>query len=307
MGGSVPAIVLLAALAIDLLWGELPAAAHPVVWMGKIIAWAERRMPRRAGGQLLAGLGLALGLPAACYGVAEALLAALRPVPWLSWAASVYLLTASFAVSELRGAALRVGRCLAGGDLQGARCGLRALCSRDPETLREPELIAATVESVAENASDSIVAPLLYFALFGVPGALAYRAVNTLDAMLGYRDHRERYGKAGARLDDAANWLPARLTAALLLAAGAALRARPREGLRTLLRDGGKTASPNAGRPMAAMAGLLGVELRKADHYVLGQPARALEVARIREACRLVGFCAALAYGLATAWLLYAA
>ncbi|MEM7436444.1 MAG: cobalamin biosynthesis protein, partial [Myxococcota bacterium] len=121
--------------------------------------------------------------------------------------------------------------------------------------------------------SDSLVAPVLYAACFGIPGAVFYRTVNTLDAMFGYRDPTHEYlGKASARLDDLLNWVPARLTAVVLLMAGAVRGAAVRAGWRVLLSDGPKTASPNAGRPMAAMAGLLGIELEKRGEYLLGAP-----------------------------------
>src|SRR5262249_61854725 len=118
-------------------------------------------------------------------------------------------------------AALDVRHALAGGRLHDARYALRSLCSRDASQLDPPLLVAAAIESVAENASDSFVAPLFYYALFGLPGAVFYRAVNTLDAMIGYHGRYEYLGKAAARLDDVLNFVPARLTAALLLAARA--------------------------------------------------------------------------------------
>jgi adenosylcobinamide-phosphate synthase len=132
--------------------------------------------------------------------------------------------------------------------------------------------VAATIESVAENASDSFVAPLFWFALLGLPGAVFYRAVNTLDAMIGYRGKYEWLGKTAARLDDALNFVPARITAGLLLAAAWLQRRDVRRAMRILARDGSRTETPNAGRPMAAMAGVLGVELTKPGHYRLGDP-----------------------------------
>src|SRR4029077_2094874 len=159
----------------------------------------------------------------------------------------------------LGAAAHQVSRALARGDLAAARRGLASLCSRDPGALDGPARAAATIESLAENASDSVVAPLFYFALFGIPGAVFYRAVNTLDAMIGYHGRYEYLGKAAARFDDLLNLIPARLTAGLLLAAAAVARANVWDGLRVLRRDHGAPASPNAGWPMAAMAGLLGV------------------------------------------------
>jgi adenosylcobinamide-phosphate synthase len=151
------------------------------------------------------------------------------------------------------------------------------------------------VESLAENTSDSGVAPLFYYAVFGLPGAVAYRAINTLDAMLGYRGEMEYLGQAAARLDDLANLIPARLTAGLLLVAGALDGSRLHDGIRILLRDGGRTASPNAGRPMAAMAGLLGVVLTKPGHYRLGDDIRPVTHRTIGRAWRLCAIATALA------------
>src|SRR5207302_5219298 len=138
-----------------------------------------------------------------------------------------------------------------------ARAALRALGGRDASQLDGEALVAGAIQSLAENASDSFVAPLFYYLLAGVPGAVAYRAVNTLDAMIGYRGKYEALGKAAARLDDLANLVPARLTAGLLLLAGWLGGRDVAAGWRVLRRDGAKTPSPNGGRPMAVMAGLL--------------------------------------------------
>jgi adenosylcobinamide-phosphate synthase len=208
------------------------------------------------------------------------------------------LLKPMFAARALVGAAGAVEAALRGGELSRARDGLRSLCSRDPSRLDAPLVIAGTVESLAENASDSLVAPIFYYALFGLPGAVAYRAVNTLDAMIGYHGRHEYVGKAAARLDDALNLVPARITAGLLLAAGAWCRADVRGGWRVLRRDGGTTESPNAGRPMAAMAGLLGVVLEKPGHYRLGDASRAITPDTIARARRITAGAMALA-----AWL----
>jgi adenosylcobinamide-phosphate synthase len=162
------------------------------------------------------------------------------------------------------------------------------LCSRDPTELDEPLIVAATLESLAENASDSGIAPLLYFCIGGVPGAVFYRAVNTLDAMIGYHGRYEYFGKASARLDDLLNWVPARLTALLLLLAGLVLGRDTRQGWRILRRDARKTESPNAGRPMATVAGLLRVELEKRGHYRLGDGFEPLTPSKIRHAWQLV-------------------
>ncbi len=300
--GAASASVLAAALAIDAAFGELPAAAHPVVWMGRVARALERRLPRQgARRQLLAGAVLAglvpLGFAAAAVAVLQ-LASGWRPGQWLLEA---LMLTAMFAGRALGDAAKEVAAALSAGKLERARFGLRSLCSRDPSRLSEPELVGATIESVAENASDSFVAPLFYYVLFGLPGAVVYRAVNTLDAMVGYRGRYEYLGKASARLDDVLNFVPARLTAALLLCAGALQGKSVRQGLSTWQRDAATTASPNAGRPMAAMAGLLGVRLEKAGHYGLGDPREALGQHKIDESWRVVRLAFALTALLALA------
>jgi adenosylcobinamide-phosphate synthase len=291
-----PSLAVLAlALAIDLLLGEPPARLHPVVWIGRSIAGLERVLPRSgARRQLVAGALLALLIPCAFAAAAAAVLALLAPWPLLQLTVAALLLKSAFALRALGRAAQVTRAALASGRVDDAREALRSLCSRDPARLDAPALVAATIESVAENSSDSVVAPLCYYALFGVPGAIFYRAVNTLDAMVGYRGRYEYLGKASARLDDLLNLVPARLTALLLLAAGALQRKRVARGFAILRRDGALTASPNAGRPMAAMAGLLGVQLEKAGDYRLGDADLALEPRAIDEAWQLAALGAAL-------------
>jgi adenosylcobinamide-phosphate synthase len=299
-GAPAPALVTLAgALLWDALAGEPPGWAHPVVWIGRAIGACERRARRGSPlVQLARGALLALAVPLASAGAAALLLEGLAGWPWLQLLTGVWLLKSCFAIRALGEAAAGVARPLAAGDLPAARAGLRSLCSRDPSALDAQAVAAGAVESVAENSSDSIVAPLLFFALFGVPGALAYRAINTMDAMIGYHGRYEYLGKAAARLDDLANLIPARLTAALLLLAGALGGHSARRGWRVLRRDGGNTESPNAGRPMAAMAGLLGVRLEKQDHYRLGDPGAALDAGTIGAAWRVARAAALLMVGL---------
>ena len=287
------AIFLLAAL-LDLAGRELPGRVHPTVWMGRTIAGLERLAPRRGAGRQLAYGGLlVLLIPA---GWAAAALLAVWGLRWLDglhpWAyplvyviGGTVLLKSTFALGMLRRAAANIGALLAAGDLAGMRAGMRSLVSRDPTAMTAAEAIAATVESVAENSSDSFIGPWLAFAVFGLPGAFAYRAINTLDSMIGYRGEYEYLGKAAARLDDLANLIPARLTALLLLGGSAILPGQScGRAWRTLVRDRSRTASPNAGWPMSVMAGALGVQLVKAGHYALGTAARPLEIRDIARA-----------------------
>jgi adenosylcobinamide-phosphate synthase len=268
-------IVLGGALAMDALLGEPPARFHPVVWMGRLQRALRRWAPTQPRPAFLYGAGMAAIGPLVFGLGSAALIRALGHWPLVQIAVEVYLLKSAFAIRALATAAFEVRAALLQGDLAAARLALRSLVSRDTSALPAPLLAAAAVESVAENASDSLVAPLLYYALLGVPGALAYRAANTLDAQIGYHGETEWLGKAAARLDDLLNLVPARLTAALLVAASAICRASPLGALRVWWNDGSATESPNAGRPMAAMAGALGVQLEKIGHYRLGAPAPA--------------------------------
>ncbi len=286
-------LVLAGASLIEWLLGEVPAKVHPVVWMGKTTDWIFRRAPRQdPRKQLLFGLVAAVCLPTTFAGAAWALLRSVDTVPSVHLLVASLLLSTTFSVRELGRAASRVHTALtAPPQLDHARKSLRALCSRDPSLLDEPQLAAATVESVAENSSDSFVAPLFFYALFGLPGAVFYRTVNTLDAMVGYRGRYEYLGKTAARFDDVLNWIPARLTAGLLLLAGTFHGYPPRSGLRLLLRDGRKTKSPNAGVVMATMAGLLGIELEKVGHYRLGDPRHSITGDHIEESWKIARSC----------------
>ncbi|MFH0810819.1 MAG: adenosylcobinamide-phosphate synthase CbiB [Pseudomonadota bacterium] len=292
-----------AAVALDFLSVEFPNAVHPVAWMGQTISWLERLLPKRSGAlrQLAAGSLLVLAVPGAFAGASMLLGSSGRRWPLITFAASALLLKSTFALGALGRAGVAVRDDLARGRLAEARHGLRSLCGREATNLPEPLLVAATVESLAENASDSFVAPLFYYLLLGLPGAVFYRAVNTLDAMIGYHGRYEYLGKASALLDDLLNLIPARLTAGFLLLAGWCCRQDARRGWRILRRDGAKPESPNAGCPMAAMAGLLQVELEKKGHYRLGDPLQALEISRIDEAWRLVTVCCYMAAGLVAA------
>jgi adenosylcobinamide-phosphate synthase len=285
----IAALALLLAVAVDRVFGEPPNALHPVAWMGTAIArgrdWA---LPHARLGQLVRGAIVAIAIPTISAAFAFALARGAGRWTLLSLVATAALLKPLFAIRALGDAAFAVRDALAAGDLAGARARLGSLCSRKADDLDPPELIAATVESIAENASDSIVAPLFYFALAGLPGAAFYRASNTLDAMIGYHDRYEWVGKTAARLDDALNLVPARLTALLFLLVAPIAGGDVGRGVSTLVRDGARTESPNAGRPMAAMAGLLGVRLEKVGHYSLGEATRPLAGEDITRAWRIV-------------------
>ncbi len=252
--------------------------------MGRAIAFGRRLAGGSPAALLLRGAGVVFVVAAlaALGGWAVTLAAARLGAPGLVLEALGLKLT--FAVRGLATAASAVARALERGDLAAARNGVaRDLVSRPTAALDDARVASAAIESVAENLTDSVVAPLVYYALFGLPGAALYRAVNTADAMIGYRDGvLEHFGKPAARLDDVLNFVPARLAALALLAGAAIAGADARRGLAVMRRDRRRTSSPNAGWTMAAMAGALGVTLEKPGHYVLGdgRPPQAGDVVR---------------------------
>jgi adenosylcobinamide-phosphate synthase len=273
-------IVLVAALIWDSIWGEMANRWHPVVYMGRTIRLGRDLGQRVACGpltELMWGGLMALVIPGMFTLLAMVLIASVHRlgVVWETLL-SVYLLKSSFAVKALREAAFDVKRALANEDLDAGRYALRSLCSRDASKMEAKDIASATIGSLAENLSDSIVAPLIYFMLFGISGAICYRVVNTMDAIIGYRGKYEYLGKLPARLDDLLNLIPARITACLLLLASLSDLELCHRGARILWRDRRKTPSPNGGWPMSTMAGLLMVEVNKIGVYSLGDPIRPL-------------------------------
>jgi adenosylcobinamide-phosphate synthase len=260
------------AVALDLCFGEPPNRWHPVAWIGSLASLLERAAPGQGRfRRLLYGAALGLFLPtlAGTAGLlAQALAVRLPSAAALLMEALA--LKASFSLSPLFRVAGEVSSRLERGAEAEAREGLRALVSRPLSGLSQSDLVSAAIESVAENVSDSFVAPILYYQVAGLPGAFSYRAVNTLDAMIGYHGDYEDLGKAAARLDDLANLLPARVSALLLVGAAWLGFGDGRCAWSRLLRERGRTESPNAGWPMAATAGALRVRLAKPGHYWLG-------------------------------------
>ncbi len=249
---------------LDVAFGD-PRRLHPVAGFGRAAGALERRLysPGRMAGAGYAAI--AVGTPVA---LAAAATVATRHHPWVRAGMVAATTWAVLGGSTLRQEALAIADSLDRGDISTARQRLPHLCGRDPSTLDEAELSRATVESVAENSSDAEVAPLVWGALAGLSGLVGYRAVNTLDAMVGHRSSRYRhFGTAAARLDDLANLVPARLTAALTVLVAPRAGGDARGALRTWLRDGTRHPSPNSGQCEAAMAGALGVRLGGCNVY----------------------------------------
>jgi adenosylcobinamide-phosphate synthase len=299
------------AYSLDWLIGDPTWLPHPVRWMGRTISggeWLLRRFTRTPGSELVAGLVLTVFV-VGTFGIGSwIVLLWLRGVnPALAFVVSIYLAASTLATRSLLDEARTVRRFLVNGDLLSARQQVSRIVGRDTQELDEPEVTRAVIETLAESASDGIVAPMFYLAIGGVPAALAYKAVNTLDSMIGHRDKDyEFFGKCAARLDDVASFIPARVTALLLVCAAWTLHRDWRGAWRIVRRDGGKHRSPNAGRPEAAMAGALGVRVGGTNFYggeshdgqYLGDRHNPLDDQALRNALRLTGCVSLLMFAL---------
>lgn len=253
-----------AGMGMDAAVGD-PRRGHPVAVYGSAVSRLEHGIyaPTRRRGAVFTLLATAPVIAGAAVAQRAA-----RDHP-----AATIALTAAATWAVVGGRTLHreaelIADALGAGDLERARARLPHLCGRDPATLDAVGLARATVESVAENTADAVVAPLFWGGLYGLPGLLGYRAVNTLDAMVGHRSPRyESFGWASARLDDLANYVPARLTAGFAVLASSTVGGRPSRALRTWTRDGNQHPSPNAGQCEAAFAGALGVGLGGTNVY----------------------------------------
>jgi len=255
---------MLIALAIDaaLGWPDrlYRRIGHPVTWIGRLIAGLDRRLNRAGVSPVLRralGSLVALGVIGLAAGIG-AMMQAMLPGGWAGTVLTGVLAWPLLAARSLHEHVRAVAVPLQAGDVPGARAAVSMIVGRDPAQLDPPAITRAATESLAENASDGIVAPLFWGLVLGLPGIAAYKAINTLDSMIGHRTERhEAFGWASARIDDLANLLPARLTGFLFALASA----RPRVALACMFRDARRHRSPNAGWPEAAMAGALGIRL----------------------------------------------
>jgi adenosylcobinamide-phosphate synthase len=283
--------IFLLAVAMDLALGEPPSRIHPVVWMGKLIAFLRRHMPpSRLGGLILAIIVIVLTALAGHVLVWAAGLAPSGVGPALAVIVAAYLLKSTFAVRCLLQTSLQIGKAIES-SLAQAREILPALVGRDTRSLSRGQASSAVIESLSENYVDSILSPLFFYLLLqpaglGLEGALAFKAISTMDSMLGYKTAElQDLGFFPARLDDLANYLPARLSIFIM---GLAWPGRGREILAVALKDHGLTPSPNSGWPMSAMAGALGLRLEKPGYYVLFDKGREPEPSDVKAAARLM-------------------
>ncbi|MDI9571365.1 MAG: adenosylcobinamide-phosphate synthase CbiB [Pseudomonadota bacterium] len=286
------------AAVLDLLWGDPRWLPHPVRLIGRLALGAETWTRGLIPTPRLAGIIAVLGVLAAVAGVGWGLIALGSALhPRLGDALSILILYTTLAARDLARHSGAVHESLADGDLAEARRRVGLIVGRDTDILDEQGVIRATVESVAENAADGVIAPLFLAFLGGPLGAFLYKAVNTMDSTFGYKNERYReFGWAAARLDDLVNYLPARLTAACIPVAALLTGLDARNAIRILWRDRHRHPSPNSGFPEAATAGALRVQLGGTNHYfgkpsprpTMGDPLRPLTPRDILRANRLM-------------------
>ena len=291
-----------AALAIDAAFGDPKNRYHPTAWMGGMIAAITirtRLIPGRLG-------GVAVVVPVAAAAAASVVMllylfdAGASVLPqYLQVVASVLLggvlLKTTIAVRGMKRHADAVLASLGQDDIGAARAGLSAIVKRDTKDLNKRHVISGVLESISENTVDGVTGPLFYYAIFGLPGAFVYRAVNTADSMIGYRTSMFRnVGWFAARCDTILNYVPSRLTGLVMVVSAALMRCDWRGSYSTMVRDGSRTASRNAGYPMAALAGALGTQFEKVGHYSLGSGTTRLTAEHVKTAVSIMKLTSAL-------------
>lgn len=261
--------VVVAAVCLDLLLGDPRWLPHPVVWIGRMIKALEVVLRRTVPNERAGGVCLLVITVGVAYGSALAILKVAHAVhPYVGLAVAVLLGWTTLAARSLHRESRLVADALGRGDIGGARQSLSYIVGRDTAELEEPEIWRGAVETVAENTSDGVIAPLFFLVLGGPALALAYKAVNTLDSMVGYKNERYlHFGSASARFDDIVNFIPARLTGFLMAVVAPMFGLSAREAWRIMRRDGRNHSSPNSGIPEAAAAGALGVKLGGTNTY----------------------------------------
>ena len=299
---AITALSVFVGFALDCLLGDPLGRAHPVVLMGKLISFLENqlrpRFPKTPQGERTAGTIMALIVPLVSAGVGLLLLLlAWRIHPWVYLILSSFLCWQCFAARCLMTEAKKVVTCLEQQGLGAGRRQVSMLVGRDTENLTEEQVVKAAVETVAENTSDGMVAPLFWMALFGAVGGLFYKAVNTMDSMVGYKNDRYlHFGRFAAKFDDVVNFIPARLSALAMIASAFLLRLDGQNAWRIWRRDRRKHASPNSAQPESACAGALRVQLGGSASYfgklyekpTIGDPIRPIERGDVDRACQLL-------------------
>lgn len=295
-------VVLIAGFVLDCLLGDPASGFHPIVLIGKTISWLEQKLrtffPIDAKGERIAGLILAIITPGFLGMASWGLLIFLGKISiYLKIAVEIILCWLILSARTLAKEADAVFGRVMEGDLEGARARVGRIVGRDTGSLSLKEVIKACVETVAESTSDGVIAPMIFIAVGGIPGGIVYKTINTLDSMVGYKNEKYLYfGTASARLDDLANFIPARITAWLMICAAAILKLDWKNALRIWVRDRWKHLSPNSGNPEAACAGALRIQLggdafyfgKKYEKATLGDAIREPEAGDIKRAISLM-------------------
>jgi adenosylcobinamide-phosphate synthase len=308
---------LAAAYLLDLASGDPPWLPHPVRWIGRLITQVENLLYNDSAPPALmrvSGFALWAIVIAVVVCAAKALISLSSFAGWIFGdLALIWLAYTTLATRSLHKESSRVAAALRINDLALARTRLSLIVSRETSRLDEAAIVRALVETVSENISDAIIAPLFYLAIFGPVGALTYKAINTMDSMLGYKNERYRYfGSFAARADDIANLIPARISGWLVVGASALMGMDWRSSARVMVRDASKMNSPNAGYPEAAAAGALGVQLGGTSFYfgqpvakpLLGDPMQPLTLEAYSRMIRLMYLSSALAFFMAACFML---
>ena len=295
-------IALIVGFALDLLFGDPHWLPHPIRWIGHLVSATERLLRRIFGktprSERIAGVFLVIVVAGIALASSVLLLKLCAQVSiWLACAVESIICYQMLATKQLKIESMRVYDALKRGTLDEARRAVAMIVGRDTAELDEREVAKAAVETVAENTSDGVVAPLLFMAVFGAPGAVFYKSVNTMDSMVGYKNEAYRYfGTAAARLGDVLSWIPARIAGVLMCLAAAVLRFDARGAWCIFKRDRKAHLSPNSAHTEAACAGALGIQLGGSHRYfgtlvekpTIGDETRPLELEDIVRANRLL-------------------
>ncbi|PVX24271.1 MAG: cobalamin biosynthesis protein [Candidatus Bathyarchaeum sp.] len=278
------------AFLIDYVFGEVPDRVHPTLWMGKTAEYLKSKF-RNKNSEIEKINGIFLCLLTAALFVVPAYFMLFWIREFFGWlpyiVASAMVLQSTFAIKCMKQYTLPVAEAVEKGDYERAKKLLPFIVRRNPKKLTRQHIISAAVETIAEGTTDGITSPFFYFALFGVPGAVAFRVINTLDSMVGYKDQEHiNIGWFSAKMDTISNYIPARLTAIIMTLTSLLLREKWRKSWTILQRDKKNTASPNAGWTISAMAGALDIQLEKPKAYIIGDsnelvPAHIVKALRI--------------------------
>ena len=290
-----------AAFVLDFILGDPEWFHHPIRFIGRLIKALEKaiRFACKSNNQLIFGGALVVLI---CITVVFFLTFIILQIakainPWVYIIVNVLLMYFAIAAKCLKNEGARIRKYLINGDMENARKYLGFIVGRDVDKLEMPEIVRGTVETIAENTSDGVIAPLFYMIIGGAPLAMAYKAINTMDSMIGYKNEKYLYfGKAAAILDDIVNFVPARITGYLMVVGAVALRLDWKSSFKILKRDNKKHSSPNSGYPEAAAAGALGVRLGGSNSYFgvqsqkpfIGERTREFEVEDISRVSRLM-------------------